>query len=89
MHQEVSWLDEEKVNWDYDFIRRERRSVLYSQIDGVSMSQSPLGKIFGYGKLKLERKGMKDFYILSAPCAEELYDFFVEIERRNKARERN
>jgi hypothetical protein len=89
MHSTITWLDDQQLNEHVKFVQRVRRSVPYSQIDGVKLWQSPLGRVFGYGTLTLERTGMKPFCMVNAQHAEELYDFFQEVVKRNKAHVRN
>jgi hypothetical protein len=80
----VWWLDSEKVNEEeHGFFRLTRNPLLYHSIVGVSLSYSPLGRIFGYGTLKIERRGMEPYYMSNAPQAEVLYGFLLEVAKSN------
>jgi hypothetical protein len=81
----IWWLDSEKVNQDYNLVRRTSYPMLYNHISGVSLWQSGLGKIFGYGTITIQRQGMDPYYIRNAPHAEEVFGFLLEVASLNGA----
>ena len=83
----VWWLDEEKVNEVYSFIRRDQGSQSFLRIDEVSIQQGFIARLFGYGTIRITPRGKDgDFYIPNAPNAAELHEFFSKIASNNRRR---
>lgn len=79
------WLDADKVNEHYKGVSQDRSELHYWRIDEVRLSQSLLGRMFGYGTLRLTPRGKDNAWVIpGAPRPHELREYFSHIATENK-----
>ena len=69
--------------------RQSLYSVSYREICDVDVNWTAIGRRLGYATIVLYLYGEEPFCIRDTPRAQQLFEFFEEVVRRNKARERN